>query len=49
MTRLFQRTTMQAYRAVVWLECKFMYRVPAFGRMADRMEAAYGFLDSYQQ
>jgi hypothetical protein len=40
---------MQAYRAVVWLECKFMYRVPAFGRMADRMEAAYGFLDSYQQ
>ena len=44
MTRLFQGITTRAYRAVVWLECKFMYRVPVFERVADRMEAAYGFL-----
>ena len=44
MTRLFQGITTRAYCAVVWLECKFMYRVPVFGRVADRMEAAYGFL-----
>ena len=41
MTRLFQGITTRAYRAVVWLECKFMYRVPVFGRVADRMEADY--------
>ena len=45
-SRFDQWFTTRAYCVVVWFECRFMYRVSAFGRMADWMEREFSFLDT---